>query len=57
MPVVKALSKEELGDHHWGQIKGLIKKDFDIADPNFNLKALIDLNVNEYQEDIVAISI
>jgi hypothetical protein len=48
MPVVKALSTDKLGEHHWGQIKGLIKKDFDIQDPNFNLKALIDLNVNEY---------
>jgi hypothetical protein len=57
MPVVKALSTDKLGEHHWGQIKGLIKKDFDIADPNFDLKALIDLNVNEYQEEIVAISI
>jgi hypothetical protein len=57
MPVVKALSTDKLGTHHWDQIKGLIKKEFDIADPNFNLKNLIDLNVNEYQEDIVAISI
>jgi len=57
MPVVKALSTDKLGEHHWGQIKGLIKKDFDIADPSFNLKALIDLNVNDYQEEIVAISI
>jgi hypothetical protein len=57
MPVVKALSTDKLGEHHWGQIKGLIKKDFDIADPSFDLKSLIDLNVNEYQEEIVAISI
>lgn len=57
MPVVKALSSDKLMESHWTQIKGLIKKDFDIADPSFNLKSLIDLGVNEFQEEIVAISI
>lgn len=57
MPVVKALSSDKLTENHWSQIKGLIKKDFDINDPSFDLKSLIDLNVNEYQEEIVAISI
>lgn len=57
MPVVKAMSSDKLTDIHWGQIKGLIKKDFDIMDPAFDLKSLIELNVNEYQEEIVSISI
>jgi hypothetical protein len=57
MPVVKAMSSDKLTDIHWGQIKGLIKKDFDIMDPSFDLKSLIELNVNEYQEEIVSISI
>lgn len=57
MPVVKALSSDKLLESHWTQIKGLIKKDFDIQDPSFNLKSLIDLGVNEYQEEIVSISI
>jgi hypothetical protein len=48
MPVVKALSSDKLLDSHWSQIKGLIKKDFEIADPSFNLKSLIDLGVNDH---------
>lgn len=48
MPIVTALRNEMLGEHHWGQIKGLIKKDFDIAHEDFTLEALIELEVNQF---------
>lgn len=56
MPIVTALRNDKLGEHHWAQIKDLIKKDFDIAQEDFTLKSLIDLDVNQFQEEIVAIS-
>jgi len=48
MPIVNALRNDKLEPHHWDKIKGLIKKDFDINDPEFTLKSLIDLDVNQY---------
>jgi dynein heavy chain len=56
MPIVTALRNDKLTEVHWGQIKGLIKKDFDVAEDNFTLKSLIDLDVNQFQEDITSIS-
>jgi dynein heavy chain len=48
MPIVKALRNEYLGETHWAQIKGLIKKDFDINQPDFTLDSLIALDVNQF---------
>ena len=56
MPIVTALRNEKLEDHHWTQIKGLIKKDIDVNASDFSLKSLIDMDVNQYQEEIVIIS-
>lgn len=56
MPIVTALRNDKLTEVHWGQIKGLIKKDFDVTEDNFTLKSLIDLDVNQFQEDITSIS-
>jgi dynein heavy chain len=56
MPIVKALRNEYLGETHWAQIKGLIKKDFDINQPDFTLDSLIALDVNQFQEEITSIS-
>lgn len=51
-----ALRNENLKEHHWKEIKDLIQADFDIQDPQFTLQSLIDLNVNQFQEDITATS-
>jgi hypothetical protein len=48
MPIVTALRNDKLTEVHWGKIKGLIKKDFDIHDEKFTLKSLIDLDVNQF---------
>jgi dynein heavy chain len=56
MPIVKALRNEYLNEQHWAQIKGLIKKDFDINQPDFTLDSLIALDVNQFQEEITSIS-
>jgi hypothetical protein len=56
MPIVSALRNEQLTAVHWTKIKNLIKKDFDIADEKFTLKSLIDLDVNQFQEEITTIS-
>jgi len=39
------------------EIKALINKDFDIANPEFTLNSLLMLDVNQFQEDISAISL
>lgn len=51
-----ALRNDKLEEHHWSQIKGLIKKDIDVNASDFSLKSLIDMDVNQYQEEIVVIS-
>jgi|LauGreDrversion4_2_1035121.scaffolds.fasta_scaffold02802_17 dynein heavy chain len=44
MPIVVALRNDNLKDSHWKEIKDLINADFNIADPEFTLQSLIDLN-------------
>lgn len=56
MPIVTALRNDKLTTEHWAEIKALINQDFDVNDEDFTLQSLIALNVNQYQEDIVAIS-
>lgn len=56
MPIVVALRNEALGEHHWKEIKDLINSDFDIANPEFTLQSLIDLQAVQFQEEITAIS-
>ena len=55
-PIVVALRNDNLKEHHWKEIKDLINADFNIADPEFTLQSLIDLNAVQFQEDITAIS-
>jgi dynein heavy chain len=57
MPIVTAFRNDKLKDSHWGEIKSLINKDFDISNPEFTLLALIQLDVNQFQEEISAISL
>jgi dynein heavy chain len=56
MPIVKAFRNDKLTEVHWGQIKALIQKEFDITQDDFTLKSLIDLDVNQFKEEITTIS-
>jgi len=56
MPIVLAFRNENLEENHWADIKGLIQKDFDVLSPEFTLKSLIELDVNQFAEDIQGIS-
>jgi dynein heavy chain len=56
MPIVKSLRNKQLEENHWTEIQTLIQKPIDINNPDFTLKSLIELDVNQYVEDIVAIS-
>ena len=57
MPIVKACRAEELLPEHWEAINDLIPNGkIDIEREDFTLLSLIELEVNEYQDDIVAIS-
>ena len=55
MPIVIALRSDKLKEDHWIQIKELIKEDFDINDEDFTLRSLINLDANQYREEICAI--
>lgn len=57
MPIVIALRNDKLQEFHWQKIKDLIGKEFDIKDEDFTLESLIALDVNNYREEIVAISV
>jgi dynein heavy chain len=51
MPIVTALRNNYLEENHWDEIKTLINQtELNVKDENFTLKALIDMNVNQYQE-------
>ena len=56
MPIVKALRNEDLTPSHWQDINNLIEGEINLEDPEFTLKALIELDVVQYQEDIQAIA-
>lgn len=56
MPIVKALSNPKMTPKHRDEVKDLVKKDFDVSQPDFTLKSLLDLDIGEFQEEIVAIS-
>ena len=55
VPVVVALRNEALRQHHWEQIELAIHSDIDRGDA-FTLGYLLELRVQEYKEQIEAIS-
>lgn len=57
MPIVTAFRNERLQETHWQQIKDLVQKDFDIEGEDFTLNSLLELDVNEFKDDITAISL
>ena len=56
MPIVKAFRNERLKESHWAEIKALINKEFEMEKEEFTLKSLIDLDVNQFKDEITAIS-
>ena len=57
MPIVEACRNKNLTVAHWESINELIPNGkIDIDEEGFTLQSLIDLEVNQYQDDIVAIS-
>jgi dynein heavy chain len=56
MPIVTALRNDKLEPNHWAEIKTLISKDFETENPEFTLKTLIDMDVNQFAEEIAVIS-
>ena len=58
MPIVTSFRNQNLKEEtHWVQIRKLVDKEFDITQEDFTLKSLLDLDVNQFKDDIVAISI
>ena len=45
IPVVVALRSPYLLENHWGEIKLLVKSEFDVNDDTFTLYKLLNLNV------------
>jgi dynein heavy chain len=54
MPIVMALRNPDLKEHHWVEIRELIGADLDINEEGFTLQSLIDMNVVQFKDDIVA---
>lgn len=57
MPIVMALRNPDLQEMHWNDIKEMIGQDLNIHEEGFTLQSLIDMNVVEYMEQIVAKSV
>lgn len=57
MPIVEACRNKNLTADHWVSINELIPNgQINTEDENFTLQSLIDLDVNQFQDEIVAIS-
>ena len=57
MPIVQACRNDKLTADHWEAINDLIPNGkIDVEREDFTLKSLLELDVNDYQDDIVAIS-
>ena len=57
MPIVSALRNPNLNEKHWTDINNLIDGEIDVTVEGFTLQSLIDLDVVQYQEEIMSISV
>ena len=57
MPIVMALRNPDLQEHHWNDIREMIGQDLNINEDGFTLQSLIDMNVVQFMEQIVAKSV
>lgn len=58
MPIVTALRNQDLQEMHWNDIRALIgQESFNVNEDGFTLQSLLDLNVVQYMDEIVAKSV
>lgn len=57
MPIVTALRNPDLKEMHWNDIKEMIGQDINVEEEGFTLQSLIDMNVVQFVEQIVAKSV
>ena len=56
IPVVTYLRDDSLEPRHWEEIFTILNMRIDLADPNFTLNSLLDLNVMQYKDKLEEIS-
>lgn len=56
MPLIQDLKNSAMRERHWTQIKSEIQKSFDHASDSFTLQQIINLGLDQYAEQISAIS-
>lgn len=57
MPIVMALRNPDLKDYHWNDINEMIGQELHVDEEGFTLQSLIDMNVVQFMEQIVAKSV
>jgi len=57
MPIVTNLRNVNLTETHWEEIRNIVGPGLDIESEEFTLQSLIDLDVVQFQEEIVGISV
>jgi dynein heavy chain len=57
MPIVMALRNPDLKEHHWDEINEMIGQTLNVDEEGFTLQSLIDMNVVQFMEQIVAKSV
>jgi len=57
MPIVVALRNPDLNDSHWHDIRELVGTDLNVNEEGFTLQSLLDLNVGQFMDEIVAKSV
>ena len=57
VPIVQDLTAKTLLKTHWDAIKKLLGCDFDITEPGFTLRSLLDLGAIKFQEEIHQIAV
>lgn len=57
MPAVVDLRCPALKERHWEQIREVLNTDIDVYDPDFKLKSLIEMRVNDKKDDLAEIAL
>jgi dynein heavy chain len=56
MPIVTSLRNTNLTETHWEEIRTAVGPGLEINNEDFSLQTLLEMNVVQYQEDIVGVS-
>lgn len=57
MPIVTSLRNVNLTEGHWEEIRSILGSGLDIHNEEFILQSLLEMNVVQFQEEIVGISV